>query len=135
MVPIGTSIVSVGTCFIEEEAMPWHVSQDGPDWTDISVHLATIKCSYKVDISMIISPASGCVGSSLLITVLAFWNQLGLWDDQASAAVSIEWPHRDHKTIEGAVIWALYTIEEMVAKETEYRADTTGGAARGVRIP
>lgn len=98
-------------------AKSWQKSANGPDWTDVLILMKAIEDLHAVSVTFTLTPGV-FAGPAGMLTVAA--RQVG---KDASvlgsyvAAISGEWPCKEHRELESCVFAGLYRLDsELTAR-------------------
>lgn len=91
--------------------MPWHVSQPGPDWTDIRSLMEVIEKNHAATCYLHMSPLGKVNGVEWRIVAVV--HLMGMWmnPEKSDYGVAVNWPNLDSATLEGAVYALLVKLD------------------------
>ncbi len=94
----------------------------GPEMLDCSQLMSSLESSLACSISVLLEPGGYAGGSTLYINCLAASKELTPEGPLWSVATRHVWPHRDHKTFEGALYCALTALDSELAQQSFFKA-------------
>jgi hypothetical protein len=103
--------------YCERTGITMSKSMSGPDWYDVGVYLNSISDTNDVSITLLLD----FDGSN----VVPRWRVSGWTGERApliadmspGVGASVLWPHRNYRTMEGAVFNLLATIDVLLAQK------------------
>lgn len=91
--------------------MRWASVENGPDWLDIRSYMKAIEHHHECFITTMLSAVGRSDGATIQVTVAASWVDVGAVNGMGSAAITSQFPNREHKTLEGLVMKLLYQLD------------------------
>jgi hypothetical protein len=93
---------------------------NGPDMQDCSLWAKELEENHNCTITVLLELGGSIVGSHWLVHALAVPRGALNAREEAMPAVYVRFPHRDHKTFEGALFQLLVLLDAEFAK-AEFR--------------
>ena len=95
-------------------------SSSGPDWTDILMYAWEIEEATGYDVIILASLGGGTGGLPANVCLLASKADQSPWELGEAASVTVTWPNRSNKTMEGAIFAGLARLDAEVRKQSVF---------------
>lgn len=92
-------------------------SSNGPDLMDVLRAIRELEQETKTSITVLLQPDGFGAAPRWRIDVHAVLNRLVYWPNPAGAGVGCYFPHREVRTVEGALMRLLIDLEDELSKE------------------
>jgi hypothetical protein len=102
-------------------------SMNGPDWDDIGTYASAIGATSESFVCLLLDFDGSNVVPRWRVTAFTTPKSPYAMATHSGIGASALWPHRDHKTMEGAVFNLLATLDGLLARE-EFLDITRGSA-------
>ena len=90
-------------------------SESGPDMQDCSTLAHHLEQDWALSVTILLELDGSSGGYGWRIHGLGVPRQPRLLRDEPGVAATVTWPHRDHKTFEGAVFALLHRMDKLLA--------------------
>lgn len=92
-------------------------STSGPDWTDILMYVRELEEALGCGVIIILSAGGGVGGLPCNAVLLASKVEQSPWEIGEATSVTVTWPNRANKTLEGAVFAGLARLDGEARKQ------------------
>jgi hypothetical protein len=93
-------------------------SSTGPDMLDVLQYCLEIQKAQDAGITLLVEPAGSELAPTWFVHALAVPRWTLLSNTQPAVSAFIRWPHRDHKTFDGALFSLMALIDAEFGKRT-----------------
>jgi len=113
----------------------WHVSSDGPDWTDIALELNELNLSWNVATSLLLETAGGRAVGSLYLCLTTRDLRASLDRHPTVAVTQAYWPENFGRPLEAFIFFLIHEHRKLVADKLVGLATYPSATRTPLKVP